>query len=251
MRHSESLDKLAEALAKAQGSITNPQTNKTVTIKPRERQPYTYNYADLGACIDAAKPHLAANGLSTPTTLTYPPVGQQGGQPMLEMMLLHTSGQFMISEYPLPKNAADKDLAAAMTYGKRYLFCALVFMASDDDVDSGDKDGDADIQGKGKAIPPKGAPAVQGPKPPQWKVSSVEMDHLKKLAHDADLSGKQVLGIAGKKIETLNEVEYQKVCATIREKILEKQNVVGIDSKKPTVQDQGVNEDPNTFENFK
>ena len=50
---SEALDQLFAALAKAQGAITNAEKNTTNTF-------YKSKYADLAACMDAARKPLRA-----------------------------------------------------------------------------------------------------------------------------------------------------------------------------------------------
>jgi hypothetical protein len=131
MRTSDQIDKLAEALAKAQGQMKNPETNKTVTIRPQNKPAYSYNYADLPQCLEACRKPLADNGICYPASIIY-----QNGVPLLVMRLIHSSGQWIESEYPLPRSSSDKELASGMTYGKRYLLCNLVGISADDDLDS-------------------------------------------------------------------------------------------------------------------
>ena len=116
------LDKIATALAKAQGEMSNAVMNK---INPH----FKSKYADLAAIRDATIPALSSNGLSM---VQY--TKMRGDNVYLHTMLLHTSGQFIESEYPLP-SAADKPqvMGSAVTYAKRYSWAAMCAISADED----------------------------------------------------------------------------------------------------------------------
>ena len=63
MQHSEHINELATALAKAQGEITGAK-------KDSENSFFSSKYADLAACWDACREPLSANGLSIVQTHT-------------------------------------------------------------------------------------------------------------------------------------------------------------------------------------
>lgn len=129
MKTSEQLDKFADALSKAQGKIHNPEKNKTATIPMKSGGKYSYSYADLPACYDAARESLSENGICHFSTIDVK-------TSTLTMRLLHASGQWIESDWLLPSQVDDKTLAGSVTYGKRYLFCALVGLAAEEDTDS-------------------------------------------------------------------------------------------------------------------
>ena len=130
------IDKLATALAKAQGEITGARkTSKNPFFKS--------DYADLYECIEATRPVLSKNGLSI--VQTNDGVHVLGSTVFLHVgtMLMHTSGQWIRSYVPLPIDTpvnAHK-LGSAMTYGRRYGLSAMVGIAQMDD------DGNAATEG--------------------------------------------------------------------------------------------------------
>src|SRR5438034_8173121 len=87
---SEQLDQLATALAKAQGSMQNAVMNRT---NPHFRS----KYADLSSVLDAIRAPLASSGLAVVQTMQ---AGERGM--VLRTTLMHASGQFITTEYPLP-----------------------------------------------------------------------------------------------------------------------------------------------------
>lgn len=121
---SESIDALAGALAKAQGVMKNAALNK-------ENPHFRSRYADLASVIDAIREPLSANGLS---------VVQQtvivDGALVLRTTLLHSSGQWIESEYPLPMAARPQELGSALTYARRYSLTSLICNAADEDDDA-------------------------------------------------------------------------------------------------------------------
>lgn len=133
MKTSEQIEKLAEALSKAQGQMENPEKNRKATIKGETKTgkpfEYSYNYADLPATIDAARKALSENGLSHFATLH-----ENGEDVIMTMRLMHSSGQWIESGLSLT-GSDDKTLAASQTFCRRYLFMALTGIAGDEDTD--------------------------------------------------------------------------------------------------------------------
>jgi len=119
------ITKLAAALVKAQGKMTNPAKNKTVSTGK-----YSYSYADLGSIIDHVRPVLAANGLALIQRIDTKP-----DSVTLVTMLVHESGQVIESALPLPRGAAAQELGSYLTYARRYSICAALGIAAEDDDD--------------------------------------------------------------------------------------------------------------------
>ena len=113
------LNELAAALAKAQGAMNNASMNR---INPH----FKSKYADLAALWDAVRKPLSDNGLSVVQII------RDGS---LHTMLLHTSGQRLCSDYPLPATARPQEMGSALTYARRYSLSALVGIAADEDDD--------------------------------------------------------------------------------------------------------------------
>lgn len=133
MKTSEQLDKLAEALSKAQGQMVNPEKNKTAKVegvtKAGKQYSYEYKYADLPQVFEAARKALSENGITHVCGMV-----PNGDSVLLSMRLIHSSGQWLESEITVFGDD-DKKLAAAITYFKRYLFISLVGMAAEEDTD--------------------------------------------------------------------------------------------------------------------
>jgi len=109
---------LAAALAAFQAQI--PRIRKDEAVDAGQ---YSYRYADLGDISLIAMPLLGAVGLS----FTSRPTFNEQREFVLVYSLLHTSGEREDGEYPLPDPLRTKPqtLGSAITYAKRYSFCAI------------------------------------------------------------------------------------------------------------------------------
>lgn len=129
MDKSEDSKDLFAALSKFQGELDN-------ATKGPKKQGLTYQYADLAACINAAKPHLLNNGLAVIQLL-----GMNDNKHTITTMLTHSSGQYISSESDLPQavlhGSGGKNpvqvVGSAITYMRRYCFAAITGMAQEDD----------------------------------------------------------------------------------------------------------------------
>ena len=123
---SPEIDKLAEALAKAQSEMEGAKKESTNPF-------FKSSYPDLHAVIKSSFPYLSKNGLSV----------SQGnevikGAVCVTTTLMHASGQWMRSKIKLPLAKVDaQGVGAAVTYGRRYGLSAMVGIAQyDDDAQS-------------------------------------------------------------------------------------------------------------------
>lgn len=127
---SAEINEIAAALSALQGSIKQPKLNKEVEVKTKTGGKYKFKYADLSACAEAAAPALKENGLA---------VSQIICNWTLITLLTHKSGQWIKSELPisLPSNSVDyQALGSAITYIKRYSYCAILGIVADADDDA-------------------------------------------------------------------------------------------------------------------
>jgi hypothetical protein len=136
MKTSEQINELAAALAKAQGMMENAIMNR---INPH----FKTKYADLAAIRDVSREPFSANGLAIVQTI---------GDGVLHTRLLHTSGQWIASEHPLPMSGRPQEIGSALTYARRYSLSALIGIAADEDDDA---------TGAEKAHRANGKPAVE------------------------------------------------------------------------------------------
>jgi hypothetical protein len=131
VKQSESIAKLAGALVKAQGelrAITKDGTNPHFKSK----------FATLDAIIAEVRPSLAANGLAVIQGATTPHTTESGIVTAftVETMLVHESGEWVLSAVVMPIIKADPQGAgAAITYGRRYGISALLSLATEEDDD--------------------------------------------------------------------------------------------------------------------
>jgi hypothetical protein len=140
MDMSENIADLATALAKAQAEIEGAAKGK---VNPAFRS----KYADLASVWDAIRAPLTKNGLSVVQAPMVTPEGTT-----LRTMLLHASGQWMASTYPISPTKNDmQGIGSATTYARRYSLMAMVGVAPEDD------DGNA-ATGKGDAPKPSAPP---------------------------------------------------------------------------------------------
>lgn len=146
MNTSDTIEALATALAKAQADMKNAPLNK---VNPH----YRSKYADLAGIRDATAPILAKHGLTISQFTSM-----SGEQLVLCTRLLHTSGQWMEGEYPLPLDLTKPQaMGSALTYARRYAWSAACGIAAEDD-----DDGNA-AQSNGTKAKPAEKPAWRGP----------------------------------------------------------------------------------------
>lgn len=123
MKHSEQLDKIGAALAKAQSEMEP-------AIKDKTNPFFKANYADLASVWAACRKALADNGLSVAQGLG----GTVSGDGYLWTTLLHSSGQFITGECPMILGKRDpQGVGSAMTYYRRYGLAAILGITQEDD----------------------------------------------------------------------------------------------------------------------
>jgi len=135
MKMSEKVDLLATALSKAQAEFKNPNLNKTVKKQYQDKKTnvwkeMSYKYADLPQVIESVRPPLNKHGLSflQTTQLTEKDF-------ILITTVVHESGQFISSFYPLPLLEKPQDMGSQISYAKRYSLCAMFGIAGEEDDD--------------------------------------------------------------------------------------------------------------------
>lgn len=164
---SDTIGKLAEALAKAQGKLPTVPRDKTVKVKTRAGGEYTFSYADLEAIWGAIRQPLSEQGLSVTQLMAY-----QEGKPYLVTTLLHTSGEWLRSEYAIaPTENGPQAFGSAISYARRYSLTALVGVVSDED-----DDGNAASGNRAQKVGKQPAPASTKP-PPMLSTAKAQKLH--------------------------------------------------------------------------
>lgn len=122
MEKSEQLNELAAALCKAQSQMQGAH-------KSSENPYFKSKYADLQSCWEALRKPLSDNGLSIVQTL-----GPTSEIVFLETMLLHTSGQWVLSAISIrPVKPDPQAYGSAISYARRYALAAITGLYSLDD----------------------------------------------------------------------------------------------------------------------
>ena len=120
---SDDIDKLAEALAKAQSEIKGALAS---SVNPF----FKSNYADLDTVIKSCFPQLTKNGLS----IIQGNDTCEKGSFYVTTMLLHSSGQWIKSKLKMPITKPDaQGVGATITYARRFSLSAMVGIAQTDD----------------------------------------------------------------------------------------------------------------------
>lgn len=129
MTTSEQINELAAALAKAQAAFGPVKKERTARINSAKGN-YSYRYADLSDVLDSVRKSLAANGLAIVQPITW-----TDGHAWLATRLIHSSGQWIESVYPLGNYDRPQEMGSAITYARRYTLTALLGIAADEDDD--------------------------------------------------------------------------------------------------------------------
>src|SRR3974377_346457 len=101
MQHSsETIGKIAGALAKAQAELENPEKSLTATIPsvfPREES-RTFRYASLASGLKIVRKCLSKHEIAT---VQAPAIDRDSGLIRLTTTLVHGSGEWMASDWPV------------------------------------------------------------------------------------------------------------------------------------------------------
>lgn len=141
IEQSPEIDKLAEALAIAQGEMPHAELDGINTFlkkKDMNGNETPSKYATLKSLISASKESLSKNGLSVTQLPTF-----KGGNNYLCVQLMHKTGQWLRGYYPLiAKTGNDpQSLGAAVTYARRHSLGAVVGLAAEEDDDGNSQSG--------------------------------------------------------------------------------------------------------------
>lgn len=124
---SAEIDQIAAALSEFQSELKQPELSKEVSVKTRTGSSYTFKYADLSTCVKAAVPAMKKTGLAVTQLII-------GGT--LTTLLVHKSGQWFKSELQIGNSPDYQALGSAITYLKRYSYCAILGIVADTDDDA-------------------------------------------------------------------------------------------------------------------
>ena len=123
---SGSVGEIALALAQAQAEFPPLPRSKTVQVRS-DKGSYEFSYAPLDEILSAVRPALAKHELALTQTFRGP---------VVRTLLLHSSGEWIASDLPLPTvPAAPQQLGSLITYVRRYAVVSILGVAAEDDDD--------------------------------------------------------------------------------------------------------------------
>ena len=212
MEHSESIAKLAAALAAFQSEVKDP-------ARDGENPHFRSKYVQIDGLLAAVRPILAKHGLAIIQS-----VGGDGQNISVTTEVMHTSGEWIRTD-ALVMKAVKQDPQGAgscATYGRRYGLSAALGVAWDDD-DDGNAASNPPTKAKAKAKTP------------------TKDDYLREVAAEAK---KQHLG--GKEVQYILRTRYQKSASS--ELTLEEASDLAanfIQYAVTYINEMGMNEDDN------
>jgi hypothetical protein len=126
--HSDQLDQLATALAKAQAEIVGAKKDSANPF-------FKSDYADLASVWMACRKPLTANGLA----VVQMPI-MEAGAVAVSTLLLHASGQWVRSTlHANPKDLGPQAVGSVITYLRRYALASMAGVPQiDDDAEAGE-----------------------------------------------------------------------------------------------------------------
>src|SRR5258708_29282678 len=134
-RSSESVASIATALAKAQTELSNPEKAMVGTVyNNRSDSLQSFRYASLSSGLDIVRKILGGQQIAVAQTTN---IDQGDGMVNLTTVLLHTSGEWISSDWPVCRTSeisAPRRMGAALTYARRYALFTMVGIACADDL---------------------------------------------------------------------------------------------------------------------
>lgn len=141
LRTSDTIGKIAEALAKAQAEMENPEKNRDVKVRGKSKGggvvEYTFKYATIDSVFNAIRPALSNNCIA----YIQPIVETAKGTAVITRLIHGDSGEWLESIVLVGGREGMQSLGSAVTYIKRYAICAICGIASEDDDDANVSEG--------------------------------------------------------------------------------------------------------------
>ena len=126
MRMSDSIKNIAVALVKAQSEMG-------VVVKGADNPFYKSKYADINDVIKTIKEVLNNNGIAFLQPIAVKDVAGEKVN-LVETMLLHTSGEYLIGEIEvILKDKDPQKMGMSVTYSRRFGLQSMVGLPSEDD----------------------------------------------------------------------------------------------------------------------
>lgn len=123
---------LAAALAKVQAQLPTLERDRTVEVRQKNGDTYSYSYVTLAKLYAEVMPLLTAHGLS----FAAMPGAGSDGKMCVRYQLMHESGEVLAGEFPISGEGGIQMIGGRITYARRYCLAAIVGVAADEDDES-------------------------------------------------------------------------------------------------------------------
>jgi hypothetical protein len=194
---SEGLDKLFQALSKAQQEMEMAKTEA--------RNPFFKSkYADLASVVKASRPYLCANGLCVVQRI----LPNAKGEMSLFTRLCHSSGQWMESSMAIlpPKNDIQT-IGSYITYLRRYNYASVVGVVAAEEDDDGEN-----------AMAPARRQTPAGSPPPSSNITKAQVQVISsELENHEDILEGLLKAFKISKLSDLPEKHYTQCVNRIRD----------------------------------
>lgn len=128
MEKSESISSLATALSKFQSQLVAPRLDREVEVRMKTGGFFKFKYATFAECTRVARELLGKCELSVIQLVEE--------DYSVLTILAHSSGEYISSKFRVPGITNDsQSLGAAISYAKRYAYCAILGIVADEDTD--------------------------------------------------------------------------------------------------------------------
>lgn len=135
---SEKVDALTKAMVKVQAELKP-------AIKDSDNPFFKSKYADLPAVVHVSRKLLTDNGIAVYQVTDM----DEQGRTHIVTQLTHESGQWIRGKYPVnPVKQDPQAMGSAITYARRYAYCAMVGIVTDEDDDGNAASGNDDKPAK-------------------------------------------------------------------------------------------------------
>jgi len=131
----ESFKNVTSALIKAKASFQKIEKDKVVKTNSGK---VMYRYANLDQIIDKTQPALSKHGLCMFQLIS-------GDNSLLKVttILSHESGEYIESTVSFQGSPRPQDAGGSITYYKRYSYCSMLGISSDEDTDANEISGES------------------------------------------------------------------------------------------------------------
>lgn len=211
MSQSPEIGKLAEALSKAQGEFLP-------LVADAENPHFRSSFPSLASIKISTQPALTKYGLAVSQTTDWVEKTL-----MLYTALMHSSGQWKMSIYPvIPVKNDPQGFGSALSYGRRYMKSSILDLPPNGEDDDGHAASTKNDYAKPAAVERQLPTQIQS----QWTPTENQIKRLfaiKKVNgwNDDDLKGFMEAHFRKQHTKDLNYSEYDQICKYIEDNPVE------------------------------